>query len=144
MAEPQGFHETFERADEIKAGSERAFGVVLAAVLVLIGLWPLLDGAGPRPWALALATLFLAAAWLAPRALAPFNRLWFRFGMLLHRIASPLAMAMLFFLTVTPTAIILRLAGKDPLRLKFDCAAKTYWIERLPPGPAPETMRNQF
>lgn len=144
MAEPQGFHEKFDRAGDVKAGSERAFGAVLGAVFLLIALWPLLEGAGLRLWALALAALFLAAAALAPGALAPLNRIWFRFGMLLHRIVSPLAMALLFYLTVTPTALILRLAGKDPLRLKFDRAAKSYWIERAPPGPAPETMRNQF
>jgi hypothetical protein len=143
MAETQGFHETFERAGDVKAGSERAFGTVLAAAFLLIALWPLLDGANPRLWALALAALLLAAAALAPGALTPLNRIWFRFGMLLHRIASPLVMALLFFLTVTPTALILRLAGKDPLRLKFDPALKSYWIEREP-GPAPETMRRQF
>jgi hypothetical protein len=144
MAEFQGFHEKLDRASDVKAGSERAFGVVSAGVFLLIALWPLREGAGPRFWALALAALFLAAAVLAPGALAPLNRIWFRFGMLLHRIVSPLVMALLFFLTVTPTALILRLAGKDLLRLKFDRAAKSYWIERAPPGPAPETMRNQF
>lgn len=144
MAEPQGFHETFERTGEVKTGSERAFGVVFAAVFFLIGLWPLLEGAGPRFWALALAALFLAAAFFAPGALTPFNKLWFRFGMLLHRIVNPLVMALLFYLTVTPIALIVRLSGKDSLRLKFDRAAKSYWIERAPPGPAPETLRNQF
>lgn len=143
MAEPQDFHETFDRAGDVKAGSERAFGIVLAAVFLLIALWPLLDGLGPRLWALAPAALFLAAAVFAPGTLAPLNRIWFRFGMLLHRIASPLVMALLFFLTVTPIALILRLAGKDQLRLKFDRAAKSYWIEREP-GPAPESMRHQF
>jgi large-conductance mechanosensitive channel len=88
--------------------------------------------------------VFLAAASLAPRALKPLNRLWFLFGAFLHKIVSPLVMALLFFVTVTPIAILMRLAGKDPLRLKFDRAAKSYWIERTPPGPAPETMRNQF
>ncbi len=143
MAEPQDFHETFDRAGNVKAGSDRAFGAVLAAVFLLIALWPLLDGLGPRLWALALAALFLAAAAFAPGALALLNRIWFRFGMLLHRITSPLVMALLFFLTVTPIALVLRLTGKDPLRLKFDRAAKSYWIEREP-GPAPESMRHQF
>ncbi|MEK7246313.1 MAG: SxtJ family membrane protein [Pseudomonadota bacterium] len=144
MTQPQGFHETLARAGDVKAGSERAFGAVFAVVFLLVALWPLLDGASPRLWALALAALFLAAAVLAPALLAPLNRIWFRFGLLLHRIVSPLAMALLFYLTVTPTALVMRLAGKDPLRLKFDRAAKSYWIERAPPGPAPETMRNQF
>lgn len=144
MAEPQGFHEQFDRARDVKAGSERAFGLVFAAVFALIGLWPLLSADSVRLWALIVATLFIAAALFAPRALKPLNRFWFLFGVLLHRIVSPLVMALLFFVTVTPIAILMRLAGKDPLRLKFDRAAKSYWIERAPPGPAPETMRNQF
>ena len=144
MAEPQGFHEKLDRAGDVKAGSERVFGSVFAAVFALIGLWPLLSAGGVRPWALIVAALFIAAAHFAPRALKPLNRLWFLFGMLLHKIVNPLVMALLFFVTVTPIAILMRLAGKDPLRLKFDRAAKSYWIERTPPGPAPETMRNQF
>lgn len=144
MAEPQDFHETFERAGDVKTGSERVFGIVFAAVSFVVGLWPLIDSLDPRFWALALGALFLVGAFFAPKALAPLNRLWFRFGMLLHRIVSPLVMGLLFYLTVTPTALIMRMTGKDPLRLKFDRNAKSYWIERSPPGPAPETMRNQF
>jgi hypothetical protein len=144
MAETQGLHESFERESDIKSGSERTFGAVFAAVFALIGFWPLLAGSGPRPWALALGALFAAAAFLVPRALKPLNRLWFRFGLLLHRIVSPVVMALLFYLTVTPIALLMRIAGKDPLRLKFERNAKSYWIERAPPGPAPETMRNQF
>jgi len=144
MAETQGLHEQFDRAGDVKAGSERGFGFVFAAVFLLVALWPLLAGDAPRYWAGAIALAFAVAAGLAPRVLAPLNRLWFRFGMLLHRIVSPLVMALLFFLTVTPIALILRLMGKDPLRLKFDRAARSYWIERAPPGPAPESLRNQF
>ena len=144
MAELQGFHEKLDRGSDVKPGSERAFGLVFAAVFALIGLWPLLSAESVRPWALIVAALLIAAARFAPRALDPLNRLWFLFGVLLHKIVSPLVMALLFFVTVTPIAILMRLAGKDPLRLKFDRAAKSYWIERTPPGPAPETMRNQF
>ena len=144
MAEPQDFHEKLDRAGDVKVGSERAFGWVFAAVFALIGLWPLLSAESVRLWALIVAALFIAAAYFAPGALKPLNRLWFLFGMLLHKIVSPLVMALLFFVTVTPIAVFMRLAGKDPLRLKFDRAAKSYWIERTPPGPAPETMRNQF
>ncbi len=144
MAEPQGLHESFERANDVKAGSERAFGLVFAAFFALIGFWPLLAGTGPRLWALAVSALFAGAAFLAPGLLKPLNRLWFRFGELLHKIVNPLVMGLLFFLTVTPIALLMRVAGKDPLRLKFDRGAKSYWIAREPPGPAPESMRNQF
>lgn len=144
MAETQGLHESFDRASDVKTGSERAFGLVFAAVFLLVALWPLLAGDAPRYWAIVVALVFAAAAGLAPRILEPLNRLWFRFGMLLHRIVSPLIMALLFFLTVTPIALVMRFMGKDPLRLKFDRAARTYWIERAPPGPPPESMRHQF
>jgi len=114
MAETQGLHESFDRASDVKTGSERAFGLVFAAVFLLVALWPLLAGDAPRYWAIVVALVFAAAAGLAPRILEPLNRLWFRFGMLLHRIVSPLIMALLFFLTVTPIALVIRFMGKDP------------------------------
>jgi hypothetical protein len=140
----RGLHESFARANDVKTGSERAFGIVFAVVFALIGLWPLLDGQALRVWALIIAAVFTACAFFAPGVLKSLNRIWFRFGMLLHRIVSPLVMGFLFYLTVTPIALLMRLAGKDPLRLKFDRAARSYWIERTPPGPAPESLRHQF
>lgn len=144
MAKQASFHEDFGREAPAKAGSERAFGFVFAAVFAIIGLWPLLAGAAPRLWALGVAAVFLLAALLFPKALGPLNRLWFKFGLLLHRIVSPLVMGFLFFVTVTPVALIVRLCGKDVLNLRFQREAKSYWIERTPPGPAPDTMRRQF
>ncbi len=138
------FHEDFGRRQAVAAGSERGFGVVFAVVFAAIGLWPLIDGAAARPWALIVAALFATAAAVAPAMLRPFNRLWFLIGLALHRVVNPLVMAILFYLTVTPMALLMRLAGKDPLRLKFDRRAKSYWIERHPAGPAPESMRHQF
>lgn len=140
----QAIHEDFRRDETVKAGSERGFGVVFAAVFAVVGLWPLIDGGAVRIWALVVAALFAAAAAVAPAALRPFNRLWFLIGLALHKVVNPLVMAILFYLTVTPTALLMRLAGKDPLRLKFDRGAKSYWIERTPAGPAPESMRRQF
>jgi len=113
-------------------------------VFAIIGLWPLLDGAGARWWSLAIALGFAVAALAWPRMLAPLNRLWFKFGLLLNRIVSPLVMGLLFYLVVTPIAVAMRMAGKDPLRLKSDAQARSYWIEREPPGPSPETIKNQY
>lgn len=144
MSDKTQSHEDFSRHQEIKAGSERAFGLVFAAVFLIIGLWPLVKGADPRLWALPVAGLFALLALAAPRALRPLNLLWFRFGLLLHAIVNPVIMGLLFFTTVTPIALIMRILGKDPLRLKFDKVATTYWIERDPPGPAPDSMRHQF
>ncbi len=137
-------HEDLNREHEVESGSERSFGIVFAAVFALYGLWPLIGGMSVRGWAVAVAAVFLVLAltWTAP--LRPLNRLWLRFGLLLHRVMSPLAMGLLFFGTVLPIGILMRLAGKDPLRLKREPEAASYWIPRSPPGPAPETMTNQF
>ena len=137
-------HEDLAREDEIKGPTDRSFGITFAVVFSIVGLFPLLRGRDPRVWALAIAALFLAVALLHPAVLAPLNRLWLRFGLLLHRVVSPLVMGMLFYLVVTPTGFLLRLFGKRPLRLQFEPAADTYWIPRQPPGPAPDTMKNQF
>jgi hypothetical protein len=91
-----------------------------------------------------LAILFLAAALLRPAALAPVNRLWFRLGLLLHKLVSPLLMALLFYGVVTPTGLLIRMLGKDPLRLLRDPNASSYWIERKPSGPDGASLRNQF
>jgi len=144
MSEQRDFHEDFAHGDEVKAGSERGFGIVFAVVFAVVGLWPLGDGGGVRLWALALGAAFLAAAFVAPGVLKPLNRLWFLFGAALHKVVNPLVMGLLFYLTVTPIAVLMRLAGKDPLNRRFDPDADSYWIERDPAGPAPETMRNQF
>ena len=81
---------------------------------------------------------------LAPKLLVPFNRLWARFGLLLHRITSPLVLGIMFFVVITPMGWIMRALGKDLLRLKIDPAATSYWIARTPPGPTPESLKEQF
>jgi len=137
-------HESYAHSDTVKAGSERMFGLVFMAVFVLMGLWPLWAGQPVKIWALAAAGGFLAAALIAPKLLRPLNLAWFKFGLLLHKIVNPIVMGLLFFLTVTPMAIIFRLTGKDLLNRKFEPEAETYWIRRDPPGPAPDSMKNQF
>ncbi len=144
MADSRSFHEDLGRQDKAKAGSERAFGMVFAVVFALVGLWPLWEGGGFRPWALIAAGVFLAAGLLVPKALKPLNRLWFLIGLGLHKVVNPLVMGLLFYFTITPMALIMRLIGKDPLRRDFEPEAKSYWIERRPAGPAPESMRHQF
>ena len=144
ISSKQQTHEDFAREEEAKASSERTFGLVFAAVFLIIGLWPLLHREAVRLWSLGIAVAFLVLAFVAPRTLVPLNRLWMKLGLLLHAIVNPVIMAFLFFTTVTPIALIMRLSGKDPLRLKLDPAARTYWIDRTPPGPAPDTMPRQF
>lgn len=127
-----------------RIGSERSFGIQVGAILTLIGLWPLAAGGPVRLWALILAAFLLLAAAFVPGWLQPVNRLWFRFGQLLGRIVTPVVMGFVYFLIVTPIALLLRLFGKDVLRLKRDASVSSYWVARTPPGPAPESMRDQF
>lgn len=141
---PRAFHEDLSRHERAEAGSPRGVGIVFAAVFAIVGLWPLLGGEGPRAWALAGAAGFAAVAWWRPGWLAPLNRAWMALGRALHRVTTPVVMGLIFFATVVPTGLVLRLLGKDPLRLRLDPGAETYWIERRPPGPEPETMRRQF
>ncbi len=137
-------HERLVREEEIRGSSNRVFGLVFAAVFTMIGLWPLVQVAGVRLWALAVAVVFLATTIIRPAFLTPLNRLWTRLGLLLHAMVNPIIMGLLFYFMITPTGYVMRLLGKDHLNLRWDPAAKSYWIERRPPGPAPETMKNQF
>jgi hypothetical protein len=137
-------HEDFVREEDIQGSSNRSFGGVFTVVFAAIGLFPLIRGGEIRVWALVIAAVFFLAALLWPAVLAPLNRLWFKFGMLLHRVVSPLVMGMLFFVVVTPIGLLMRLFGKRPLSLEFEPAEQSYWILRQPPGPAPETIKNQF
>jgi hypothetical protein len=131
-------------ADESKPGSDRNFGLIMAGATGILGALPLLRGAAPHWWLLAVAVVFSALALVVPRALYPLNRAWFRFGLLLHRVISPIVIGAVFFLCVTPIGLIMRLLGKDVLSLRRRADLPSYWIERDPPGPEPGTMTNQF
>lgn len=140
-----GVHEAYAGHTEVEDSSDRSFGIVFTVVFLIIGLWPLMgEVPGVRWWAIAVAAVLLAVALVRPVLLAPLNRLWARFGLLLHKVVNPLVMGLLFFVTVTPIGVVMRLFGKDFLHLKLDPAADTYWIERDPPGPPPDSLRNQF
>ncbi|MEX0696121.1 MAG: SxtJ family membrane protein [Dongiaceae bacterium] len=144
MAKNIGLHEDLTREDAVKGSSDRSFGLVFAAVSLVVAGLSLWRGGWVWPYGLAAAAAFGGLALAAPRALAPLNKAWLLFGLLLHRIVNPLVMGLMFFLVIAPMGLVMRLGGKDFLRLKFDRKAPTYWIAREPPGPAPETMRNQF
>ena len=137
-------HEDLNREQHIEGSSDRSFGFVFAVVFVVIAAWPLLAGNGVRSWALAVAGAFALVAVLMPSLLAVPNRWWMKLGLLLGKIVSPIALGILFFGVISPTGALIRLFGKDPLRLKRDADAPSYWIAREPPGPPPESMTNQF
>jgi predicted membrane metal-binding protein len=137
-------HETYDREHDVQQSTDRSFGLVFAAVCAIIGLSPLFFGRSIRLWALIAGAIFLLAALAFPSVLAPLNRLWLKFGLLLHKIVSPIVLGIMFFLVITPIGLFLRARGKDPLRLKLDRQSPSYWIERVPPGPAPESLNDQF
>jgi hypothetical protein len=137
-------HEDLSRDDDIIGGSDRGFGLTIAGVCALVGAVRLVLGHPRAAWWLGAATIALVLALFRPAALAPLNRVWLRLGLVLYRVVSPLAMGLIFVTTVVPIGLIMRAFGKDPLRLRRDSSAASYWIQRDPPGPASETMKNQF
>lgn len=138
-------HENSTSFDDRAPPSLRNFGLTFAAVFAIIAIWPLLrHGLPVRYWALAIAAAFLAVTFIAPGLLSPFNRLWFAFGLLLHKVVNPLVLGLMFIVLLTPLALVMRLFGKRFLPVSFDTSANTYWIERQPPGPEPDSIRNQF
>ncbi len=124
--------------------SNRSFGMLFAVVFAAAGGVSLWRSGALYPWLFGLSALTLAVTLVVPDALAPLNRLWMRFGELLHRLVSPVMVGAIFYGVITPFALVMRLAKRDALRLKFDPAAKSYWIAREPPGPDAESFNNQF
>ena len=140
----QSTHEVFSRDEKIVAGSDRSFGLVMAGAFAAVTLLNAWHSGRLWPWTGGLAVLLLAAGLLQPSLLHPLNLVWLRFGLLLHKVVNPIVMGLVFFGTVLPTGLIMRMLGKDLLRLKRQPDANSYWIPRQPPGPSPETMKDQF
>jgi hypothetical protein len=137
-------HENYTRNEIVTGASDRSFGIVMTAAFTLMSLlnwWH--QGHGWR-WTIGIAAVFLAATLFYPGVLKPLNQLWLKLGMLLHKVVNPIVMALVFFGTVLPTGLVMRALRTDPLRLKREPNVDSYWIERCPPGPAPESMKDQF
>ena len=126
--------------DDIKISSNRSFGIVFFVVFFLIALYPLIHNEEIRIWSLIISLIFLILGLINSRILTPLNKLWFKFGILLGKIVSPIIMGIIFFLVVTPIGFIMRILGKDVLNLKFN-ENKSYWIEKTGPK---SKMKNQF
>ena len=137
-------HEDLHRDEEIGGPSDRKFGLTIGIVCGVIGSVRLVLGHSYWPWWLGVAALLIVLAMAAPAALGPLNWLWLRFGLVLYKIVNPVVMTVLYIVTIVPIGLLMRLFGKDPMRLRREPAASSYWIEREPPGPPPESMRNQF
>jgi hypothetical protein len=140
----QSTHESISRDETVIGGSDRSFGMVVTAAFAVMSLLNWWHGGHSWRWTGGIAVLSLALTLLYPTALKPLNRLWLKFGLLLHKVVNPIMMAFLFFGTVLPTGLVMRALGKDPLRLKREPDANSYWIPRRPPGPAPDSMKDQF
>ena len=126
--------------DDIKIGSNRSFGIVFFVVFLIIAIYPLVNGYELRLWSLFISIVFLFLGLVNSKILNPFNKLWFKFGIFLGKIVSPLVMGIIFFLVVTPIGLLMRLLNKDLLNLKFN-NNNTYWIEKTEPK---SKMNNQF
>ena len=126
--------------DEIKISSNRSFGIVFFIVFLVIAFYPLTYSGELRVWSVMISLIFLFLGLLNSKILTPLNKLWFKFGIFLSKIISPLIMGIIFFLVVTPIGLLMRLLGKDVLNLKYN-NNKSYWIEKNGPK---SKMKNQF
>ena len=124
----------------VSGSSNKSFGIVFFIVFLIISLYPLLNNENIRIWSLIISATFLILGIMNSNFLSPLNRIWFKFGMLLGSIISPLVMSLIFFLIVTPTGLLMRIFKKDLLNLKYN-NKKSYWIEKNGPK---SKMKNQF
>jgi len=130
--------------NEVKPLDNRTFGLIFAGIFLIIAAFPLLWGNSVRMWSLIVAAIWAALAIVLPFALTPLNRLWAKFGFLMHKITNPLLMGLVFFLTVVPTGIILKLLRKDPMNRKQQRDLDSYWIKRENSKITPEFFDQQF
>ena len=126
--------------NDIKIGSNKSFGIVFFIFFLIISLWPIKNGLDIRLWSLIISIIFLLLGLFNSKLLTPLNQIWFKFGLLLGKVVSPVVMGVVFFLIVTPTGLIMRFLGKDLLNLKKS-NSKSYWIEKKNEN---TSMKNQF
>lgn len=127
-----------------EAPSNRSFGWLFTAVFSLVAAYSLWREGTAHAWLLGVAAVTAMVTMIAPQWLAPLNRAWMKLGELLHRVVSPLVLGVIFYGVFTPVGLAMRMAGRDVLKRRFEAAARTYWVERDPPGPAEDSFREQF
>ncbi len=125
---------------EINRSSNKSFGIVFFLVFAIIGFWPFVDISSYKLWAIVIAFIFLILGFIDSKLLTPLNILWFKFGIFLGKIISPLVMGLIFFFVVTPIAILMRICKKDLLNLKFNKQV-SYWVKKTNHK---SKMKNQF
>ena len=132
-------------SETAKLPSNRSFGLLFTVVFLIVAAYTWFKGFS-QSWVqvwLVLAAVFLAFALLFPAVLSPLNKLWFRFGLLLGKVVSPVVLGILFFVVITPVAILMRIFGRDALLMKKR-NVDSYWIDRNPPGPSATSFKDQF
>ena len=147
MSQNLSLHENYRDDAPTAVGSDRAFGCTLGTVLLAIGAAKALIAAAVTLVSLLIFALgigLVAFGFVAPARLSRLNRFWLKIGAVLALVVNPVILAILFFLVVTPMALVMRLAGKRPLRLAPDRAAASYWIGRAPSEGGISSMRRQF
>ncbi len=126
--------------NDIKIGSNRSFGIVFFIVFLIISIYPMLNNENIRIWSLIISFIFLVLGIFNSKLLNPINKIWFKLGLILGKIVSPIVMGIIFFFVVTPIALLMKILQKDLLNLKFN-KNNTYWIEKSGPK---SKMKNQF
>jgi len=126
---------------KIRIGSNRNFGLVFFFVFLIVSLLPLLKEEPFRIWSIVISIIFLILGLMNSKLLTPLNKLWFKFGLFLGSIVSPIVMGIVFFLVITPTGFVMKIMGKDLLNKKKDNDKKSYWINR---SKTKSTMKQQF
>ena len=146
MSTKPSFHEDFRRSEDVKGASDRGFGLTVGGILLLIAVVrAYFYGLGWVQYGLGGVGLVLVVLGvLLPHSLSGPNRAWTRLGLLMFRFVNPVVLGLIYGLTIVPIGVAMRLFGHDPLHLKRDPQADSYWVVRDPPGPAPETMIHQF
>ena len=138
------FHESFDGHGEVTSSTNRSFGLTFFAVFLLISILPLLHHSHPRYWLLNAAAGILVVSLIRPSWLTIPNKYWTKLGLLLGKVMTPLVLGIMFYVLLTPMALIIRMCGKDLLSMKLSKKISSYWVNRTPPGPEPESLKNQF
>jgi hypothetical protein len=146
MKKPANFHESYGRKERVEGPSERSFGFTVGGILAAIGavVW-IFGKAGLATyilWGFGGALILAALAW--PVLLRPLNRAWLMLGLIGFKVINPIVLALIFFVTILPIGLLMRIFGKRPLALRYDKGAPSYWIKRAPPDPKTESMKHQF
>lgn len=134
----------FELNEKVTGSSDRAFGLVFFLVFILIAFAPMISAGEIRGWALIAGGVFLLAAIVRPSLLSSLNRGWTKFGLMVHQCASPIVLAILFFLIMSPYAIVMKLFHRDILNLSYQPESESYWINRKTTNDVGQNMKNQF